>query len=704
MLFRLQHTLHGMSHVPLAALFGKVEASSVQLSPGGTLVGWLARSAGGVLNIFVAPLPLPAPGEGKVNSAGGALQLTAATDRDICFSFRFTQDDSRIVFLRETEHGSELYHLHVLDIPRRTTPWQAPASQGRDLLAAHPKLTCAVGFVGGLQLWLPRSAPNYAILATGTGSLLWDLSRLDLTTGQLERLESNSANSFLGRVELLFSLLLHLICRFLCAVAFWLTMGCVSSRWLDLVADALGPAPGATVQYFVDEGSGDIVGCAQASLGWERGLNIALRFLRKRRRRWKQVCAGIPFSRLNMQMTGSAPASGTLRMDLCTLAPRHDEGVGASGVDDAVAIHTCDTADTTAYVRYPGGETLANDASADIDGFVTSASGHEVEAVIVTRDRPHLLPVSAGGRRLVDGLHAARLSLARAQHRDLHPDEVVMLVSRTRADDLWVVRVSSDTRGDEYWLFRPALDAGAGPQMQQLVASRPLLARLALAHTQSVYIPARDGERLAAYLTRPRSESASGHGALAMVLHGGPNARDYAGFVASTQLLAARGFAVLTVNYRGSTGFGQRFVALGNGALGGMFADVEDARRWAIQTQVADPRRIVIVGGSWGGYLALGAATGLGAADAAVDAGSERQVMQGSDVTHQEGRMGSTYAAVVAIVPLVCVGAANPSKAFRGDPLVRQYWQQVYGEEVHRVPLPCCLPSFVGFCLCFAGH
>ena len=73
MLFRLQHTLHGMSHVPLAALFGKVEASSVQLSPGGTLVGWLARSAGGVLNIFVAPLPLPTPGKGKVNSAGGAL-------------------------------------------------------------------------------------------------------------------------------------------------------------------------------------------------------------------------------------------------------------------------------------------------------------------------------------------------------------------------------------------------------------------------------------------------------------------------------------------------------------------------------------------------------------------------------------------------------------------------------------------------------
>ena len=100
-----------------------------------------------------------------------------------------------------------------------------------------------------------------------------------------------------------------------------------------------------------------------------------------------------------------------------------------------------------------------------------------------------------------------------------------------------------------------------------------------------------------------------------------------------------------------------------------MHTDVEDARRWAVATGLADPSRIVVIGASWGGYLALGAATGLGE----LYADSERTCPQ-------------QYAAVVAIVPLVQVGAADTSKAshFRGDPLVQRYWRQVYGEEVSR--------------------
>jgi len=102
----------------------------------------------------------------------------------------------------------------------------------------------------------------------------------------------------------------------------------------------------------------------------------------------------------------------------------------------------------------------------------------------------------------------------------------------------------------------------------------------------------------------------------------------------------------------------------------GMHEDVEDARSWAVSSGLADPRRIAIVGASWGGYLALGAATKV-AASADVPA---------------SGRAEDTrrYAAVVAIVPLVAVGACNTSPAFRSDPLVTQYWNQLYGPRVAR--------------------
>lgn len=108
-------------------------------------------------------------------------------------------------------------------------------------------------------------------------------------------------------------------------------------------------------------------------------------------------------------------------------------------------------------------------------------------------------------------------------------------------------------------------------------------------------------------------------------------------------------------------------------------------------SRLADPRRIVVIGASWGGYLALGAMTGLGegAAGLGIDVGvshcgaaaSECDSTASRDASRDEGRGVGRYAAVVAIVPMVCVGAANKeTSAFRGDPLVRQYWRQVLGD------------------------
>ena len=254
--------------VPLTALFAKAEAASVQISPHGSWVGWLARTSG-VLNLFVAPLPLPneVVGQKACNSIPGASQLTDASDRDICFSFRFSKDDRRILYLRETEHGSELYHVFSVELPWPPGP-VAARGLGRDLLAAFPLMTCAVGFVGGLQLWLPEE-PNTLILSTGSGSLLWDLSELDLQSGTLTTLETNPMSTTAGKARLLLTLLVHVMCHSLNFLVTLCTMGGV--KLSAAIMERFAPPPCAPLQYFVDS-AGRVTGCAQVVVTNDRCL------------------------------------------------------------------------------------------------------------------------------------------------------------------------------------------------------------------------------------------------------------------------------------------------------------------------------------------------------------------------------------------------------------------------------------------------
>ena len=132
--------------ISLAALFSKSEAASVKVSPRGNYLTWMARTDG-VLNLWLAPLPLP---PGDMGPAAvlrcHAHQLTASRV-DCCFHYRFTHDERRILYLRETVHGSELYHLYCIDVQEALNG--PPVASGRDLLAAYPHLTCSIGFVGG---------------------------------------------------------------------------------------------------------------------------------------------------------------------------------------------------------------------------------------------------------------------------------------------------------------------------------------------------------------------------------------------------------------------------------------------------------------------------------------------------------------------------------------------------------------------------
>jgi len=174
------------------------------------------------------------------------------------------------------------------------------------------------------------------------------------------------------------------------------------------------------------------------------------------------------------------------------------------------------------------------------------------------------------------------------------------VVSRGRADQHWVVSYLRDNGPVAFYLFdRKSRKATF------LFNNRSQLEGLKLATMKPTIIKARDGLDLVCYLTTPAGSKPRD---LPMVLlvHGGPWARDSWGFNPIHQWLASRGYAVLSVNFRGSTGFGKNHLNAGNREWAGkMHDDLIDAVNWAVEEKIADPDRVAIMGGSYGGYATL---------------------------------------------------------------------------------------------------
>jgi dipeptidyl aminopeptidase/acylaminoacyl peptidase len=167
-----------------------------------------------------------------------------------------------------------------------------------------------------------------------------------------------------------------------------------------------------------------------------------------------------------------------------------------------------------------------------------------------------------------------------------------------------VAYIERDTASGVYALLDPA-----GDSARQLFVQHKALDDVPLRPMEPVSFAARDGLRLNGYLTRPAGE-AGAKVPLMLVIHGGPYARDQWGFNSTHQWLANRGYAVLSINYRGSTGFGKAFVTAADHEWGGkMHDDLIDGLDWALAQGFVDPARIGFYGGSYGGYSALMAAT-----------------------------------------------------------------------------------------------
>ena len=182
----------------------------------------------------------------------------------------------------------------------------------------------------------------------------------------------------------------------------------------------------------------------------------------------------------------------------------------------------------------------------------------------------------------------------------------VNIGSRTLDDNTWVVADMKDDGPVGYYLYKKDKK-----NLTFLFHHREALTKYQLAKMEGITIKARDGLELPAYLTKPLN--AKGPTALVLLVHGGPWARDNWGYDPEAQWLANRGYAVLQVNFRSSTGFGKAFISKGNLEWGGkMHEDLLDAVNWAVKKGIADPAKIAIYGGSYGGYAALWAATQSG--------------------------------------------------------------------------------------------
>ncbi|WP_295884721.1 S9 family peptidase [uncultured Thiohalocapsa sp.] len=285
------------------------------------------------------------------------------------------------------------------------------------------------------------------------------------------------------------------------------------------------------------------------------------------------------------------------------------ENGGAYGFDasgDTLFVSSSLESDTTRLIAVDArtGEAqreLAKDPKSDLAGVIVHPTEHRIQAVEFDYLKPEWT--------LLD----ETLKPDFAYLRKVARGELV-IADRTLADDRWIVAFQPDDGPTSYYLYRRAGDDGKERSAELLFVTRPELSEYTLTNMQPVEITVRDGLTLPSYLTLPATVDGGKPAAplpMVLLVHGGPWARDHWGYDAQAQWLANRGYAVLQVNFRGSTGFGKAFLNAGNNewGVGAMQHDLTDATKWAIAQGIADPERVCIMGGSYGGYATLAGLT-----------------------------------------------------------------------------------------------
>jgi len=471
--------------VPRHVLFGNPERVSPHISPDGSQLAWIAPRDG-VLNVWAAP----------IGAAGvdwdAAQAVTDDKDRGVRV-LAWARDGRHLLYLQDTG-GDENWRLYDVDM----------ATMARRDLTPFDGIQARI-------IATRKSHRNEVLVAMNRDNPeLHDVYRLDLTSGELEKLIDNPG------------------------YAGWLADE-------DLVVRAaISPLPSGGFDLLVRE---------NADAGWRTLLTIEAE---------------------------DAPSSDVLAFS----------GDGASLL--VISSAGTDTGRLTRIDVASGrAEVLLEDPDADVAGAILHPDTRDPQIVEVLKDRAEY--------HVLDPGVAADFKAI----RDLHHGDP-QLVGRDEADRTWLVAFLDDTGPTRYYAFDRGTRTGSF-----LFESRPELSRYTLAPMEPFSYQARDGLRIHGYVTFPPDGGRSGLPAVVNV-HGGPQVRDTWGFDPEAQWLANRGYVCIQVNYRGSTGYGKSFVSAGDREWGGkMHTDLLDAVSHAVQQGWADPAKVAIYGGSYGGYAAL---------------------------------------------------------------------------------------------------
>ncbi len=228
----------------------------------------------------------------------------------------------------------------------------------------------------------------------------------------------------------------------------------------------------------------------------------------------------------------------------------------------------------------------------------------DIEGVDYSRKDKKLLSVSWTTDKEKEHFFDADAEATKKKLQEKLPGYLVYLGSKNKEEDKFMVRTFSDKSRGAYYFF----DKSTG-ELNKLADLSPWLNENDLCDMTPISYTSRDGLKIQGYLTLPKGYEAKN---LPVVVnpHGGPWARDYWGFNPEVQFLANNGYAVLQMNFRGSTGFGKAFWQASFKQWGRtMQDDISDGVKWLIDQGIADPKRVAIYGGSYGGYATLAGLT-----------------------------------------------------------------------------------------------
>ncbi|MCA9437424.1 MAG: S9 family peptidase [Candidatus Omnitrophica bacterium] len=237
---------------------------------------------------------------------------------------------------------------------------------------------------------------------------------------------------------------------------------------------------------------------------------------------------------------------------------------------------------------------IAEDPRADLSDVMTHPTEMNPQAAAFTYDRKIWKVIDPAIKGDLEYLESVT-------------DGDVEVVSRTLDDKQWMVAYVMDDGPIRYYRY----DRGE-KKAHFLFTNRNELEKQPLVKMNPVIVKSRDGLNLVNYLSLPKGSDSDGDGfpdqplPMVLLVHGGPWARSEWGYDPEHQWLANRGYAVLDVNFRGSTGFGKDFANAGNMEWAGkMHDDLIDSVNWAVEKKIAIPEKIAISGGSYGGYATL---------------------------------------------------------------------------------------------------